>query len=74
VDRVEEHRVEDRRQLLVRNLTIGAVLGAGIGVLQVVSSTVPVTNAVLVGNVIGGALGGAVLLLLASAVLRWLFK
>jgi len=67
-------RLESRQQLLKRNLVFGAVLGACIGVLQVVSSQAPVTNAVLLGNVLGGALGGAVLVVLVSTIFRWLFK
>jgi hypothetical protein len=66
--------VDDRQQLLARNLTFGAVLGASIGVMQVVSTPGPTTNAILLGNVIGGALGGAVLVVLVSAIYRWLFR
>jgi hypothetical protein len=66
--------VENRRQLLFRNLVFGAVLGAGIGALQVASTQSTTTNAILLGHIIGGALGGAVLVLLASTILRWLFK
>ena len=64
----------DRRQLLQRNLVFGAVLGASIGVLQVVSTPGPTTNAILIGTVIGGAAGGAVLVVLVSAIFRWLFR
>jgi hypothetical protein len=74
LERAEDNRVEDRRQLLFKNLLFGAVLGAGIGMLQVVSTQTTTTNAILLGHVIGGALGGAVLVLLASTILRWLFK
>jgi hypothetical protein len=66
--------VESRQQVLWRNLVFGAVLGACIGVLQVVSSAGPVTNAVLLGNVIGGAAGGAILVVLVSGIVRWMFK
>jgi hypothetical protein len=66
--------VDDRQQLLARNLTFGAVLGASIGVMQVVSTPGPTTNAILLGHVIGGALGGAVLVVLVSAIFRWLFR
>lgn len=66
--------VENRQQLLVRNLVFGAVLGACIGVLQVVSTPGTTTNAILLGHIIGGAAGGAVLVVLVSAVFRWIFK
>ena len=66
--------VEQRQQLLLRNLTFGAVVGACVGVLQVVSTPGPTTNAILLGHVIGGALGGAVLVVLMSTIFRWLFK
>jgi hypothetical protein len=66
--------VESRQQLLVKNLTFGAVLGAAIGVMQVVSTPGPTTNAILLGHVIGGALGGAVLVVLVSAIYRWIFR
>jgi len=66
--------VESRQQLLLRNLVFGAVLGACIGLLQVVSSPSPVTNAVLLGNIIGGAAGGAILVVLVSGIVRWIFK
>jgi hypothetical protein len=66
--------VEDRRQLLFRNVTFGAVLGAAIGVMQVVTTPGPTTNAILLGHVIGGAVGGAVLVVLVSTIFRWLFK
>jgi len=66
--------VEDRRQLLLKNLLFGGVLGACVGVLQVVSTQTAPTNAILLGHVMGGALGGAILVLLVSTVLRWLFK
>jgi len=49
--------VENRRQLLFRNLVFGAVLGAGIGALQVAFTQSTTTNAILLGHIIGGALG-----------------
>lgn len=66
--------MDDRQQLLARNLTFGAVLGAAIGVMQVVSTPGPTTNAILLGHVIGGAFGGAVLIVLVSAIYRWIFR
>ena len=66
--------MDDRQQLLVKNLTFGAVLGAAIGVMQVVTNPGPTTNAILLGHVIGGAAGGAVLVVLVSAIYRWIFR
>jgi hypothetical protein len=66
--------VDNRQQLLVRNLSFGAALGAGVGVLQVVSTQAAPTNGMLLGAAIGGAAGGAILIVLVSAVFRWLFK
>jgi len=72
--RTSRFSMVDRQQLLIRNLVFGAVLGGAVGVLQVVSTYAAPTNAILLGHVIGGAIGGAVLVLLLSAIMRWLFK
>ena len=64
----------DRQQLLLRNLNYGAVLGAGVGILQVVSTQAAPNNGMLLGAAIGGAAGGAVLLVLVSSIFRWMFK
>jgi hypothetical protein len=66
--------VDDRQRLLGRNLAFGAVLGVGIGVLQVVSTQAAPTNGALLGAAIGGAAGGAILVVLVSTVFRWLFR
>jgi hypothetical protein len=66
--------MESRQQLLGRNLVFGAVLGACIGVLQVVSTQATTTNAILLGHIIGGAAGGAILVVLVSSIFRWIFK
>jgi hypothetical protein len=66
--------VNDRQQLLVRNLIFGAALGAGVGVLQVVSTQPAPTIGALLGGALGGMAGGAILVVLVSAIFRWLFK
>ena len=66
--------MNDRQQLLVRNLGVGAVLGAGVGLLQVVSTQPAPNNGMLLGAAIGGAIGGAILVVLASTILRWIFR
>ena len=66
--------MEDRQQLLFRNLGFGGVLGAGIGILQLVSTQAAPNIGQLLGYALGGALGGAVLVLLVSAILRWLVR
>ena len=48
----------------------GAAIGAGIGLLQVVSKASGINVSVVIGAVIGGALGGAVISVLAMAVWR----
>ena len=66
--------MDNRQQLLFRNLGYGAVLGAGIGLLNVVSTQVAPNIGALLGSAIGGAIGGAILVVLVSTIYRWLFK
>jgi len=66
--------VPGRRQQLVRNLAFGAVVGAGIGMVQAVSSPSTLSAAAIAGVVLGGALGGAVVFVLASALWRMIVR
>jgi hypothetical protein len=66
--------VEDRRQVLLKNLGFGAAFGAGIGLVQVISVQAAPNIGQLLGYALGGAIGGAILMVLTSAMLRWLFK
>jgi hypothetical protein len=58
----------------VRNLAFGAAVGAGIGLVQVVSSPSTLSAAAIAGVVLGGALGGAVVFVLASALWRMIVR
>jgi hypothetical protein len=66
--------VSERQQLLLRNLGFGAVLGAGVGILQVVSTQAAPNIGALLGGALGGMAGGAILVVLVAAIFRWLFK
>jgi hypothetical protein len=67
-------RMGDRRQLLLRNLAFGAMVGAGIGLVGVLSSSAPFDITAAAGSVIGGALGGAVIFALAAALWRMVVR
>jgi hypothetical protein len=66
--------VSDRRDILRRNLSYGAVIGAGMAGLQVITTQPGASLETVMGHALGGALGGAVLFVLVSAIWRWLFR
>ena len=68
------NRPEDRRDLLHRNLSFGAVIGAGIGGLQVLTTQPDAAITTVMGHAAGGAIGGAVIFVLVSAIARWVLR
>jgi hypothetical protein len=66
--------VEDRREVLRRNLSFGAVIGAGVGGIQVMTTQPDAGTAVIMAHAAGGAIGGAVVFVLVSAVVRWMLR
>jgi hypothetical protein len=66
--------VQNRRELLRRNLSFGAVIGAGMAGLEVVSTQPEATTKTIMAHAAGGAVGGAVVLVLVSALVRWMIR
>ena len=60
--------MQTRRQLLLRNLGVGAAIGAAIGVTQVLAHYPKLDLAMAIGQVTGSAIGGAVIFVLVAAI------